>query len=735
MSALSNASATASPDTPLRKRLEKLLGQDAQYLRLRDNSKIPQGRYKHGGNRLKKIPKDCAGYGVIPQNRLVIFDLDTHRKDTWHLEQQLDYLTDLLQVDLRASLAVVTQSGGFHVYLYLPKEIELSEISKFFPRGSLRNYNKALSEYSNHPVKLDADVRTSFSAGYVVGAGSHIEYLDKKTQFNRYLLANESFGFENPRYEILTIPTEGLLKLKKVSAIRVRQRKRLSDWNKGIEKDLQELDKEVDIIFGKTPTVSVDFTQEPEEITTAEKHSTASSETIARLRSKLKDTTEPFHILRATVKSALHCCHDDYAIALACIELGVDKDSYREESLGFAQLLQDISRFRPEQKYHGPYCYVGRKKIREAYSRAAEYSDEFDADNFRAANRSKIAEQKNRAKVVKFVSPKVIDVGKISKTLVKDSRKRKVSQQYSDAMAIVDYYLQPLSNVGSNRLLLAHADISRVLAIDKGRVSQAMRLLRNRGILQMERKQRLGMAALYSVSEDYTQRYLTKALKMAWGKFNSDEHYGTPHPVYMNFADSSFRTVFGNMLVEPVKNVDKEFENMRSALLEGYVPEDFNAGAAERYLVAEKEILMYSEEHETNTEEYDKNVLSVRLDDESKEATIDEPADAELKEEVEKESGNVSTVGEDIVEIDEGVFVNAQTGEIIEENLISSATTVPDLSQPLKPVGENITGTDFGVHNSSTMGVSLRKGMDEGGHSFESDQPEHYGTNTLVRSN
>lgn len=651
-----------SPDLLLRKKLEKLLGQNAQYLRLRDNSKIPQGRYKHGENRLKRIPKNAAGYGVIPQNRLVILDLDTHQKATWQLDQQLDYLTEILSVDLRASLAVVTQSGGFHVYLYLPEEIELDEIAKFFPRGSLRNYNKAFSEFSNQTVKLDADIRTGFSAGYVVGVGSHIEYQNKKTQFNRYLLANESFGFENPRYEILTIPEEGLLNLQEVHSIRWKQRKRLSAWNTSVEKDFLELDKEVDRTFGKRSMLPVEFTQEVGESTT-EKHSAVSSETVARLRSKLKDAADPFHILRAKVKSALHCCHDDYAIALTCIELGVDKDSYREESLGFAQLLQDVSRFTPEQKYHGPYCYVGRKKIREAYEkkRATEYSSEFDAESLRAANHRKIVEQKNRAKVVKFVSPKVIDVGKISKTLVNDSRKRKASQQYSDALAIVDYYLQPLSNVGSNRLLLAYADISRVLNIDKGRVSQAMRLLRSRGVLQMERKQRSGAAALYSVSEDYTHRYLTKALKMAWGKFNSGEYYGTPHPVYLNFADSTFRTVFGNILVEPVKNVDKEFAKMRAELLEGYSIESFGAGAAERYLVAEKEILMYSEEHEESTREYEKNVSEPN----NTEGTDMQETEANVEH---NDNTLHSSISDDdsIMEIEEGVFADVRTGEIVE---------------------------------------------------------------------
>lgn len=611
----SNYSSTdLTPEQEILKKFQKALGKSAQYAKLKLNSKTPKGSFKPGKrNRYVRIPKDHS-YGVIPQDKLFILDLDQHREGYWDLDQQIDFFSDFFKVNLRESLAVITPSGGVHIYLKFPSEYSNEQIAELIPKGSLRSYNDAFTYTSGYDVRVDADIRSGFSNGYVVGPGNFVNP-EQKTQYKRYFLANESFGFKNPSYEILTVDNSSMENLNRI--VSFYKQSKSDSRNSSTNKTSNKIDVKDAINTVKKPLSYDSSFVEKEilnEMTVGENetvdliHAIPSPDIINSLRKNLANKDiDTFHQARAVIKASLHCCYDNYSIAMACIELGVDKDSYRKESLGFRHLINDINHFKLLKRYHNNYCYEGKKRLKDlkqqklANGKEEFQKSSFTSEDYREYNKKKLAEKKKiqRANNSKFAKPRVLDISKISEDLIKESRKKKLSQQYKDAMNIVNYYIQPLSNVGAIRILLAHSDISERLGISSSRVSQAMRILRENEVIRIEQKQRTGLAATYSVPEKYSHTFLSKALRLAWGKYNSEEYYDYPHPIYFNFVKKQFETVFTNQRVEPLSDFTSWLDTISNNLPESLVLEDYRAGAAERYLVSEREALGYNKNKES----------------------------------------------------------------------------------------------------------------------------------------
>lgn len=469
----------------VKKNLEKALGKNAAYTRIKDTEKVPVSSFKPGKrNRYHRIP-DSQNYGIIPQNRLFILDIDQHKKsNSWTINEQLDFFSDFFHIDVRKSLSVITQSGGVHIYLNMPENIDLTELEESFPKASLRGYNEAFSTVLGKDVELDADIRTGFSNGYVIGPGSSIAFGEER-KYHSYILANESFGFANPSYEILTVSDESINVLREVVVLKngnAKTGKKTKTVQETLTTTQQESDADIwDELFVSDEDIDL-FHIKPD------------TETINSLRGLLrKKQARTFHQARAIVKASLHCCYDDYAIAMVCVDLGINKDSYRDNRMGLRVIMRDLSKFTPTNRYHSVYCIEGKKRLKKRnkiqYSFDNSKNDKvFDADGFREYNKKKLETKKEKYRVqagASLVSPRVIDMGKVSLAILGDSRKKKASNQYSDAMNIVNYYVQPLSNVGSIRMLLAHADIAKVLNISSSRVSQAMRVLRDKNILSI----------------------------------------------------------------------------------------------------------------------------------------------------------------------------------------------------------------------------------------------------------
>lgn len=552
----------------MRKALTKVLSGDAMFLRVQSDSKLPVSSFSVGKrNRLKHVPSD-GNFGVIPQNNLFILDFDNHQNNGSSVDDQIAFFSAFLGLDIRTSLMVMTPNGGAHAYLRFPNGF-LGEQGVMIPKGSLRGYSGAFSHIAGKEIDLDADIKTSLSNGYAIGLSSVIE--DKSY-----------FPVHGVVSAIKTISDEAAQKFVEVMKIH----------KKSVYSDVQK--------YGMIENHhSMNLHQRP------------NGSIVKKLSYALQTKNiDSFHRKRAFVKSALQCCYDDYSIGLVCIELGINRDSYRGHSLAFSALVKDLKRFSPDHRFHGKYCALGNTMNKANSER--EYAEEFDLEKY--IHKVELL-KKNRAlsrvkkSSYRVVNPRVLDVGKISETISGDSRKKKPSQQYYDCLAIVDYFLQPLSNVGNSYILLAYSALSDKLNISKSRVSQAMRVLRQKGIIVIEQKQRTGLAATYSVPEFFTHSFLTKSLKIMWA--NSPVHDKISHDsLYFDRRSGNFHTVFGGIVYESPEVVVKACSMMNDSMV-GECFYNFGAGAASSYLREERFLFERRCEH---FEELEKSLLLVDYD-------------------------------------------------------------------------------------------------------------------------
>lgn len=559
----------------LRRALEKCLGDDACYLRIQPDSKHPVGSYLPGRrNRLLHIPRQ-GNYGIIPQHQLFILDFD-HHKGTNSVHNQVNFFSSFLKVDLRQSLAVMTQSGGLHVYLRFPRPVAL--LDEGLPKASLRPYSEAFSQLTGTNIQLDADIRSGIVNGYVVGPGSQILLKDQESVHPTYSLADESFGFsQNVRkISVLTISDDSMARLSQV--VQLREELETAKKRRIERRRIIRSQEEAPEGFLSASESAGDLS-----------HAKPSPEVLALLRKALTQRSEAsYHARRAFLKSALHCCHDDYSMAIACIELGIDKDSYTGSSIGFRALIADLSRFHPRSRYHGIYCYKGRKALSQ--HRKFDTDAEFDLNEHLKRVERKLSQPGGMARTTRetrLINPRVLDVGKISLALLGKKERHSIPQQYFHCLSIVDYFLQPLSNVGATRILMARKPMARWLKLTPSQITQAMRVLRQTGIIRLEQKQRTGLAPTYSVPEDYTHQKLTRILRRTWSTSESLSDTIAHPSIYFERTEGQFRQVFGENIIPPCLIRDENIYTMIESWPSVFNP--WGAGAAAAYLREEAE--------------------------------------------------------------------------------------------------------------------------------------------------
>lgn len=559
-----------------RKKIQSLLSGNAKYLRIKDNSKAPSSSFAQGRrNRLKNIPKE-GNYGIIPENKLFILDFDCHNEGFSSIDEQIDFFSNFFKIDLRKSFSVVTQTGGIHVYLLFPDNVDDFSVDDF-PKASLRSYSQAFSIFSGKEIKLDADIRSGLVNGYVVGPESYSSIVN--TIHEKYWVADNTVGFDmNDDFTILSVSHESLENLKKV--VKLRETLQNSTVDELGRKRHEDALKALSVSPGYEP-VEKTKVKPPIEI-------------LSRLKNSINSKNlASYHSKRAFAKAALHCCYEDYAIAIACIEMGIDKDSYTKNSVGFRYLLSDLKKFTPDNRYHGFYCDQGKKNLKtlkENDYKDIRYDTEFNLEDFKKKVQKKIEERSFSRSSYRVINPRVLDVGKISSKILKEKKKMNPPQQYFDAMMIVDYFLQPLSNVGASRVLLARTAICERLNMSPSQATQALRLLRDNNVILVEERQRTGLAPTYSVSSDFTNNYLTKALRLSWGRLNKGLPREESDSIYFDRSSRVFRKVFENDEVNMLSSISSAWEDVLNKALSPLPSvsfKSFSSGAALSYLKSE----------------------------------------------------------------------------------------------------------------------------------------------------
>lgn len=552
---------------------EKLYGL-ARFTKLRNDSKKAATR---GVTKQRSISFG-HNYGIYPENQLMILDIDIKDHETpaqaqHYRDQQLDVLSKFFHVPLHQTFSVITPTGGVHCYLLLPKDFAFADDAPNFPKVSLKNRNSTMlnkivaTQFPKHVSKqLTVDIRRPDVNTYVLGPGSWIPGNDEKPAA-KYQFAFDDHGFSPMSVDapILTVPAAGIANIQSLStAIREARQTRYQQ---------PAAPQQTDEKFAantKMPSV----------------------QQLSALK-RLIQKYPQFHRKRAAVKAALACCYSDDMIATICEELDIHRDSSKDYVLSHDVVVKDLQRLEIAEPKHNSYCQAARKRI--ANRKVATYQDATPPteDTLRAHAAAVIQRKKafptGEARR-RSVHPAVIDMGAVYDTLTATTNRKVLPQRITDALDIMDYYVQPLTNYGVQQIILSRSDIRKTLHFTESRAAAAMKLLRETHILTIDVPPMPGRTTTYAVNMEYFHQDLTWALRKVWGYNNARRKVlRETHPaaVYFDRMRGQFREVFtGKIVVTPDYKVAAILEQ-KILRVDHPVRQSTGAGAALRYIRTE----------------------------------------------------------------------------------------------------------------------------------------------------
>lgn len=483
--------ATPKLSSGSREQLTALFGADAEYVRLLKDGKNPAGAYKKNRSRRSSartsvVPLE-GNYGVIPEGRLFVLDIDCHQGG---LSESVSLFSKLFDVDLLDTLYVKTPSGGYHFYLLVPN-------NESMPNGSIRSYAKHIGEYLklDKTPHIDADVRSGSANGYVVGPGSFLSIEANPAKGKEAIEGH--YTLQGRSREILRSGSIGELVT-------------ISSKSASFFEDIRSLQNKAKA--DKRPATSSSKKPESEPQSTADRVRPDSA-TVTAVRNGLERRlkSEPdmaYHRRRAFVAASLRCCYSDYTVAVTCVELGIDHDTYRNEKIDFWAVEADIQKLRNSgvtAENHTAYCPEGRK-ARAGKSRPIE---DVIADTRRKVKERTLAMSWHRR------NPRAVDVPAVTNLIFTVSH-GKFSQVGRDALTLIDTLFSPMLNVGASRVVVAPSAVAEGTGLTRSRVSAAIRFLKKLGVLQIVDRQRTGLAATYTVRKQYLDRELSLDLRRRW---------------------------------------------------------------------------------------------------------------------------------------------------------------------------------------------------------------------------
>jgi hypothetical protein len=484
----------------LRQRYSELLGDNVEYLCLKENTKSPKGSFSPGKkNRFQQIP-EVGNYGIIPTGRIIILDVDTHTQSE-KVDNQVAFFSDFLHTELSNTLTVTTPSGGKHFYLRVPYSLGLEEL-QLLPKSTLRPYRKEIMTVSGREIQVDADIRTSAVNAYVVGPSSVVE---------------DSEYFLSEGHQISLLPEQGIANLMKVAQLR-------SDRKRKPKKVYTNVD-----IWEGDP---LEVAQEPMVLSIETPPSIILKKIDLGLRAQGKIS---YHQKRAFVKTALHCCYSNDAIAKACIELEIDKDSFSGSRLRRYSLQIDIHSFQPEAVGHNKYCIVG------VFSDQLTRTNGLDLNQNLARLRQR---QVRRGRKTTLSKNRVLDLNRIMTAISKDRSARFIgSKECLSTIILIENFFHPLSCAGAEKMVMAKGRVAPGLGLTESQLARAMRLLRAANVIEIADRQRTGLASTYRINPYFVDSRLTNLLLYAKIEFQQDLIY--------SYRDCNFCNGLGEVIYTP----------------------------------------------------------------------------------------------------------------------------------------------------------------------------------------
>lgn len=463
-----------------RRRLQSILGSDAEYVRLRPGTKKASSSLKKYKNaRMESIPPRAC-YGVLPKNDLIILDIDV--SGDCDLEDQLSVLEEWFGFDRQETFTVSTPSGGLHVYLRVPENTKTSAIPQ-----TVTNYFNEFCKLSPVAIDLDrmtVDIRRPGNNSYVCGPDSYVVVNGEEKLYK----PQDHFDFEAGKK--VSWKRTRPQRISEEVAERLCMVKELKDAGRKSSKKPKKPSKN-----RLTDFVAVDEDRERDGETLCYRQ-------VKKLQTDLRNngySASPYHSMRAYVYNRLKCCYSPVVIANTCQRLGIDRDSHRDDSITGSELFADIYRLDRAQSEsadtitHGGIC---SKRMISGGEPADGKSVE-----------QKIAEKVENREISRRKNPtpwhfhSVVDIPKAHEALLKIHPRR--GRMHENALRVLRAFIAPVHNLGGDRAMIPRSYASEVLELSTNQVTQAVRSLVKAKVIRLRDRQRTGMSATYVVNNGF----------------------------------------------------------------------------------------------------------------------------------------------------------------------------------------------------------------------------------------
>ena len=592
---------------------------------------------------------------ITPGSNICVFDLDPPRDLTGNpdmkyrvVEKMRDRFSMMLETDLSETTTVRTPSGGMHLTVELPKRFTPSPNTsthrapgKGFPIKTLAKYNRHFEKITGINPRLNGDIRSAHSKGYVNGPTRLWDWENPARNYtagkNAYFLMNRKKPLKLSVKACQILRDGAYLEYKQASK---RDRKKRAEAEKrrnakheqgnGNQRPLgywlnkhldntKHLEADYKNLFSDDSYASTLLNEAPgvEVLDILAKQITQFYED--------EDTLETFHGWRSIITQSMACHYSNKQIMGACIALRADRDTHRGSRISTKELRQDIRKVLWKAKkreggiFHGPACpenilrntKMASKPNPQDHIDATSDKGKKELDAFLKYRRDKILEGtwgRRGAGFTSFYNPRVIDMVKASDALM-SPRGGMFTQKYRDAMGILDAIAQPLCNVGDHMFPMAYNFTAGMLKLDgpnaHDRVKEALRYLRDQKVLKVTNKQYEGLAATYTVADEFINDTLTRALKSSWRNQLPDAN-NEREPLFFDRRSGEFRQVFTGAIVTSKFNYSKEVQEIINCVNLDYTdPSLVGPATAIRYLkdermtrgvmLAEDNITLYNE--------------------------------------------------------------------------------------------------------------------------------------------
>ena len=309
---------------------------------------------------------------ITPGSNICVFDLDPPRDLTGNpdmkyrvVEKMRDRFSMMLETDLSETTTVRTPSGGMHLTVELPKRFTPSPNTsthrapgKGFPIKTLAKYNRHFEKITGINPRLNGDIRSAHSKGYVNGPTRLWDWENPARNYtagkNAYFLMNRKKPLKLSVKACQILRDGAYLEYKQASKRdrkkRAEAEKRRNAKHEQGNRDRRPLGYWLNKHLDNTKHLEADYKNllgDDSHASTLLKEAPG-VEVLDILAKQItqfykdEDTLETFHGWRSIITQSMACHYNNKQIMGACIALRADRDTHRESRISTKELRQDI---------------------------------------------------------------------------------------------------------------------------------------------------------------------------------------------------------------------------------------------------------------------------------------------------------------------------------------------------------------------------------------------------------